>query len=166
VSQRLASDAFEYYVGLGAARSYQSVAAHYGVSKQTVTTHATRDKWQERLAAIEAKARESGEKRAIETLEELNERSLKMWMAVEKRALEALRNYPMASAMDAVRSLDIAGRNVRLIRGEPTERTENVETIVRREYERWMRPVGGDTGAAQAQDGGDEPEADDAAASV
>jgi hypothetical protein len=141
MSHRLPGEAFQHYLSLGAQRSYQAVADHFGVSKQAVTARATRERWQQRLAEIEAKARESGERRAIETLEELNERSLKMWMAVEKRALEALRTFQMSSAMDAVRSLDIAGKNIRLIRGEPTERTENLETIVRREYERWMRPV-------------------------
>ena len=143
MSQRLSGEAFDYYVSLGAARSYQAVADHFSVSKQTVTSHATRDKWQERLARIEAKARESNEKRAIETLEELHERSLKMWMAVERRSLEALRNFPMSSAMDAVRSLDIAGRNIRLIRGEPTERTEtSIEAMIKREYQMCMRPEG------------------------
>jgi hypothetical protein len=141
MSQRLPSDAFSFYMSLGAGRSYQAVAQHFGVSKQTVTAHATRDKWQEQLATIEAKARAANEKRAIETLEEMNERRLKMWMAVEKRSLEALRNFPMASAMDAVRSLDIANKNIRLIRGEPTERSESsIEAIIKREYELCMRP--------------------------
>jgi hypothetical protein len=138
MSQRLPSDAFAFYLSLGTARSYQGVADHFGVSKQTVTAHATRDKWQEQLIAIEAKAREANEKRAIETLEELNEHHMKIWKAVEKRALEGLRNFPMATAMDSVRALDLATKNIRLIRGEPTERTENIEQIVKQQYERWI----------------------------
>ncbi len=44
-----------------------------------------------------------------------------------------------------MRALDLAIRQERLIRGEPSDRTAiSVEDVVRREYERWMVPGGGD----------------------
>jgi hypothetical protein len=46
---------------------------------------------------------------------------------------------PLASAMEAVRALDMTIGKERLVRGEATERGEvNVEDVIRREYDRWM----------------------------
>ena len=60
--------AASYYAGLGPARSYQSVAEHYGVRKQAVTKLAVRESWQQRLEDIERKARENVDQRAAESL--------------------------------------------------------------------------------------------------
>lgn len=152
MNRKLPPEAFDYYLSLGLARSYQAVAEKYGVSKVAVTNLATKEQWQERIARIEAKAREQGEKKAIETREEMNERFLRVWQVVERRALEGLRNFTFDSAIDAARALDLATKNARLIRGEPTERTESVEQIIRREYERWLKPV--DDDGEQRGDGG------------
>jgi hypothetical protein len=54
---RLSKEAFEYYVGLGADRSYQAVARHYGTSKRSVATLAKKERWQERLEALVAAVR-------------------------------------------------------------------------------------------------------------
>ncbi len=145
MSGRLPPDAFDFYLSLGSERSYQTVADKYGVSKQSVTKLATREKWQQRIAAIEAKARANTDARAVETLEEINERCMKMWKLVEARAIEAVRDHPLASGAEGFKALDYAHKNMRLIRGEPTDRTENIEHVIRREYERWMRPVEADS---------------------
>ena len=47
MSGRIPPDALEYYVSLGADRSYEKVADHYGVSKRAVTKLAVRQRWQE-----------------------------------------------------------------------------------------------------------------------
>lgn len=54
---RLPPEAFEFYVGLGAQRSYQAVAKHYGVSKRSVSKLATKERWQERFESIVAAVR-------------------------------------------------------------------------------------------------------------
>ena len=144
MSGKIPPDALEYYLALGSDRSYQKVADHYGVSKRAVTKHAARDRWQDKLIEFERKAREGAEKRALESLEGMNLRHLKSLKIIQGKALEALRSMPLATAMEAVRALEMAIRQERLIRGEPSERTAvSVEEVIRREYERWMTPEEG-----------------------
>ena len=134
--------AFEFYVGLGPDRSYQRVADEFGVSKRAVTKLAARERWQQRVAELERQAREGAEKKALESLEGMNLRHLKSLKVVQGKALEALRTMPLSTAMEAVRALDMAIRQERLIRGEPSDRTAiSVEEVIRREYERWMLPA-------------------------
>jgi len=137
--KKLPPDAFSFYVGLGPERSYQAVAKHYGVSKQSVTKLAVREDWQKRIESIEHKAQQGVDQRATETLELMNERHLKTLQVIQRKALEALRASPIESAMDAVRALEIGIRQERLVRGEPSERTAvGVEEVIRREYDRWL----------------------------
>ena len=141
MSGRIPPDALEYYLALGPDRSYQKVADHFGVSKRAVTKLAARERWQEKVVELERKARESAEKKALESREGMNLRHLKSLKIVQGKALEALRSMPLTTAMEAVRALDMAIRQERLIRGEPSDRTAiSVEEVIRREYERWMLP--------------------------
>ncbi len=141
MSGKIPPDALEFYLALGSDRSYQKVADHYGVSKRAVTKLATRVGWQSKVIELERKAREGAEKRALESLEGMNLRHLKSLKIIQGKALEALRSMPLATAMEAVRALEMAIRQERLIRGEPSDRTAiSVEEVVRREYERWMVP--------------------------
>lgn len=138
---RIPPDALEYYVSLGPERSYQKVADRYGVSKRAVTKHAVRARWQEKVLELERKAHESVAKKALESLEAMNLRHMKSLKVIQGKALEALRAMPLATAMEAVRAIDIAIRQERLIRGEPSDRTAiSVEEVIRREYERWVVP--------------------------
>jgi len=144
---RIPPDAFEYYVSLGTGRSYDAVARRFGVSKRAITKRAATDRWRERLAQIEATARERTEEKLAETLEAVNGRHLKTLRVIQAKALQALQSMALDSAMDAVRALDLAIRNERVILGEPGERTAvSVEDVIRREYERWMTPAGAATG--------------------
>jgi hypothetical protein len=141
VANKIPPDAFHYYLGLGPERSYQSVANRYAVSKRAVTKLATRDRWQDRVVELERKAREGAEQKALESLEAMNLRHMRSLKVVQGKALEALRSMPLATAMEAVRSLDMAIRQERLIRGEPSDRTAiSVEDVIKREYQRWMLP--------------------------
>jgi len=130
---------FTFYAGLGLERSYAAVAQQFGVSKRAVVKRAQQERWQERVAELDAKARRLTEQRLEESLQAMDERHLKAARAVQGKALEALRGVPLDSAMNAVRALDLAIKQERLIRGEPSERTAvNVEEVIKREYERWM----------------------------
>ncbi len=141
MSGRIPPEAFQFYLGLGPDRSYQRVADQFGVSKRAVTKLATRERWQERVEELERKAREGAEQKALESLEAMNLRHLKSLKVVQGKALEALRSMPLATAMEAVRALDMSIRQERLIRGEPSDRTAiSVEEVIKREYERWMIP--------------------------
>jgi len=139
VSGRLPPTAVEFYASLGADRSYQAVADHFGVSKRAVVYRATRENWQAQVAEIEAKAKQTAQQRAMESLEEMNVRHLKSLRVVQAKALETLRTMPLSSAMDAVRALDLGLKGERLVRGEPSDRSAvSVEDAIRREYSRWM----------------------------
>lgn len=141
MANRIPPDAFHFYLGLGPVRSYQAVGDRYGVSKRAVTKLATRERWQDRVVELERKAREGAEQKALESLEAMNLRHLRSLKVVQGKALEALRSMPLSTAMEAVRSLDMAIRQERLIRGEPSDRTAiSVEEVIKREYQRWMLP--------------------------
>jgi len=118
---KLGPDAFACYV---TTRSYEAVAKKFGVSKRTVVRSAKRGDWQRRLEAVEKEARERVEKKLVETIEAMDTRHLKSLRVIQGKSLEALRAMPIDSAMDAVRALDLAIRQERVIRGEPGERTD------------------------------------------
>ena len=155
MNRKLPAEAFSFYVGLGAERSYQLVAEHYGVVKQTVVATAARESWQEKLAEMERAQRAAAEQRARETLDEMNERHLRILQVVQKKALEALRTMPLGTAMEAVRALDLAVRQERVIRGEPSDRTAvTVEELIKREHARWMGTGDADGDGDDASGGG------------
>lgn len=144
-ARKIPMDAFEFYFALGHGRSYQAVAEKYGSSKTAVANSARREDWEARIAERERKAREKLEEKATETLADLNGRHLKMLRTVQGKALEALRSMSLDRAIDAVRALDIAIRNERLVLGEPTERhATDIEALIKREHERWLSHPSGD----------------------
>lgn len=138
MKRKLPSDAFTFYVSLGPERSYGAVAKHFHVDKRTVLRHASAQKWQAQLAEIEKKAQAKTQERLVSTLDEMNDRHLKVLRAVLGKALEALRATPLRSASDAVRAIDICVRHERVILGEPSDRNAvDIESISRAEYARW-----------------------------
>jgi hypothetical protein len=144
---RLPEDAFQQYVNLGPARSYDALAKRLRVAKRSITRLAAREKWQERLTKIESHARERLDEKMVETMEAVNARHLKIFRAVLTKGLQALQAMPLLSAEAAVRAIEMAVRGERLVLGEPTDRNAvSVEEVIKREYENWMRPVAADNG--------------------
>lgn len=149
MAQRLPGDAFAFYAGLGPTRSYQAVAAKFGVSKRSVTRRAAEENWPQRILELEQKARQGAEQKVQESLEEMNVRHLKILRAIQTKALQALQQFSIASAMEAVRSLELSIRQERVARGEPGGGDDvNVEVVIRREHERWLKLVGADVDAS------------------
>jgi len=143
VSQKIPDGAFEYYVGLGSPRSYQAVAERYKTSKRTVVRHAAREKWPERLEAIQQEARDELDKRLAGALAEMNERHMKILRAVASRAVAALKEHPLSTGMEGVRAAELAIKLERLLAGESSERsTVSIEEVTRRELDRWLLPAG------------------------
>jgi hypothetical protein len=139
MSRKIPQDAFSYYVALGHERSYQKVADHFGTDKRSITRHAVKERWSERLAEVERKAREESEDDAVVILREMNARHLKIAKALQGKALEALRSLPIDRAGDVIRALEIGVKQERLIHGEPSERSElSVEEVTKREMQRWL----------------------------
>lgn len=147
MARKIPEDAFDYYVSLGASRSHQAVADRYAVSKRAVTKLATKERWRERVHALEREARRAADERALETLEAMNTRHLKALKIVQGKALEALKSTSLSSAMEAVRALDISIKQERVIRGEPGDRAAvSVEEVIKSEYAKWMTTGDDDEG--------------------
>jgi hypothetical protein len=175
MNRKIPPEAVTYYYGLGPGRSYEKVAAHYGVSKRAVVDLAKRENWQAAVEELDRKARERAEQKVLETNDEMNERQLKVFRYIQSRAIETLKALPLETAVEAVKAYTTAAEKERLIRGEPTDRTAiNLEEIVKSEYRRLMRPdngedewadlLGGDAGSAppkpEGEATGDEGTAD------
>ncbi len=143
MNRKIPPDAFEFYHSLGPGRSYQAVADEYGVTKRAVTDFAKRERWSQRLEAIEREARERSDKKIAETLEEIRGRHLKTLRAMNARALSALQQFPLNSGMEAMRAAEMVIKLERLIAGEPSERTEvGIEEITRLEVARFLEVAG------------------------
>lgn len=150
MTRRLPVDAFDFYYALGPARSYQSVAAHFAVSKRTVTSLAVHEGWQQKVVDLERRARERSDTKIAETIEAMQTRHIKTLQAVLGRALEALRAMPLTSAMEAVRAIEMVLRQERLIRGDGGGKSfEEIEARVRGELNMVM--------VAPGEDDDDEP---------
>ena len=124
MTKRLPHDAFSFYVSLGPERSYAQVATKYGVTKRAVTSKAGKERWQQRAAEMEERARKAAEEKQQETLEEMHVRHLKLLRVMQTKALETLRNKPLSKAMDAVRALEVCIREERITRGGTDEQIE------------------------------------------
>ena len=141
MKRKIPYDAFEQYVALGPGRSYEALRKQFGVNKRSIVKVATKDKWQERLAAIERQAQVKMDARAAETLEAMKARHLKTLSAVLGRALEALKSMPLDSSMDAIRAIDMVLKQERLIRGADSEDAagRTIEEVTRRELHDFLR---------------------------
>lgn len=117
MATKLPSDAFERYLALGSSRSYRELADRLGVSKRAITSVARRERWTERIGAIELEAQKASDRKAVETLEVVNERHLRVYRSLQAKALEGLRSLNMSKASDIVRALEISVRGEREIRG-------------------------------------------------
>ena len=159
MAKKLGPDTFDYYVSLGNDRSYQAVADKNGVSKRAVTSLAKKEHWQARIRQQEEAARQRADQKYAETLDAMKERHLKSVRAIQGKALQALRENSLESAMEAVRALDMGIKQERLIRGEPTDRTAlSIEQIIRSENEKWMREHDQDNTKPQEETDDDQTE--------
>ncbi len=121
--RKLGEDAFQYYVSLGAGRTYQAVAARFSVAKCTVVAAAKRENWPERLAKIEREAQANADLKLQETVEATKLRHAKMLRAMAARAAKGLQDYPLNSGMEAIKAAEIVIKLERILMGEPSERT-------------------------------------------
>ncbi len=121
--RRIPDDAFQRYVDMGDERSYERLAESCGVTKRAVARLAKRDRWAERLAEHERTQREAADQRASESLAAMTARQLRILRSIEGKALAALRESGIASALDAVKAIELSFRQERLLAGhEQTER--------------------------------------------
>ena len=134
---KIPDDAFETYVAMGPGRSYQALADKLKVDKRSVVRHAAREKWTERLAKIQDKARAETDKKLVADLQAVRERQLQQARFLQGQALKALKDLPPERALKAAASaLSVAWRQEMLILGEPTDRqATSVEEVTKRELD-------------------------------
>ncbi len=156
MSNRIPPDAFEHYVSLGPERTHAKIAEEYDVSVRAVSKCASRENWTERLEKIDRDSRERTDKRLGETLDDIRVRHLKTLRVMNARAVEALKQYPLSSAMEAMKAAEVVIKLERLIIGEPTERNAmSVEEVTREEIRSLLVVVGDDEGHDESEDDGE-----------
>ena len=74
---RIPANAYDEYLAMGADRSYRALAEQYGVSKVAVYKRAKKDGWQQRIAELDAKAREQAEEEAVDEIQAIRDQQLK-----------------------------------------------------------------------------------------
>jgi len=139
MTQRIPENAFDFYVSLGPTRTYEAVAAHFGVSRPGVSKKATKERWSERLDKIELEVQERIDERLVGEMEDMRLRHMKTVRAMMGRALKGLQQFPLTNGMEAIRAAEMTIKLERLIVGEASERTEvSVEQVIKGEMERWL----------------------------
>ena len=114
-------EAFAYYVSLGQNRSHAAVAKAFGVGIDAVHKVSAKQRWSARLKALEEAAAEQIEAELVESMASMQRRHLQTLRVVHTRAVEALRDYPLRSAMEAVRALEVTIKLERAILGLDAE---------------------------------------------
>ena len=120
---KIPPDAFAFYLGLGLSRTYQAVAERYSVSKRAIATRAKKEKWQERLSEEELAVRKRAEKKAVDSIETVNEQHLKVMRYIQGKSIEALKTMQIENAMDAVKAYALALDKERQLRGGTGDQT-------------------------------------------
>lgn len=133
---KIPDDAFDFYVALGPARSYQAVSDRYGVTKRAIVKHATKERWADRLASIQETARAESDKELAKEVGEMHERHRRILKAMAVRALSGLKDLPLRNGMEAVRAAELVIRMERIVFGEPEAPGEDsLEAITKREIQ-------------------------------
>ena len=142
MNKKIPPDAFLQYYALGPQRTYAAIAERLGVSKRAVALAAQRENWQSQIIDLERNAREKSVRQAQETLEEINERHLKVLRYILGRAVDALTQAPPPRFGEASRAVLSAIEKERAILWGESERADtSVEELIRREYALCMRVV-------------------------
>lgn len=137
--RKIPPEAFEDYMSLGLGRSYTILAKKYGVTKRAITYRAAEEHWQERIDRIEEEVRREAERKLIDELSELRATHIRTLRLLTVRAIEALKEHKLTSAMEGAKVAEIAIRLERMMLGETTdERGGSVERVTREEIDRLL----------------------------
>ena len=116
---KLPPDAFGYFASLGPVRTHKLVGDHYGVAVRTVQRTAEREDWAKRIEAIEIEARKTVDAKIAGEMAEVHLRHRKLLTAMAARAAVALKELPLATGMDGVKTATLVIKLERLLAGEP-----------------------------------------------
>lgn len=125
-------EAFDAYWQLGKERTIEALRKALilrdgkAPSLRTLYEWSRAYQWQRRLENLERKARESDDQARITQVKEMTERHLKLALLLQQRATESLARMDADAfpAEAAIRAISESIRLERLLRGEPTQRTD------------------------------------------
>ena len=130
---------FALYVELGPERSLDLLRIRCGevgvrISSSTLEKYSSQYRWQERLAAIETRARASTDQRLAETIAEMNRRQALLGQAMQTAGALAVtrinENEEIVDPTDAARLIEGGSRLQRLASGEATSRSEVINNTL------------------------------------
>ena len=128
--------AFRIWAAMGPSRSYSAVATELGVADSTVLRVARRRCWDERLAALERPAKESGDEALRQVVQEMNERHVAVARKLVEKGAAALCFLEPSSVAEALRLVETGAKLERQALGEPDSKKQvTVETILRERFE-------------------------------
>jgi uncharacterized protein YdaU (DUF1376 family) len=117
------------------------------VTKRAVAFCADREDWQKRIREEESKHREKAEKQAAESNKTVRQGQLKVLRFIQGKAIEALKDMSITSAVDAAKVYTLALDKERQLLGDSGDENPSVvEQITRDEVRNLLttRPVGAD----------------------
>ncbi len=87
------------------------------MTKHAVARLASQERWAERLVEHERTQREAADQRAVESLSEMTARQLRILRSIQGKAIAALKEGGITSALDAVKAIELTFRQERLLAG-------------------------------------------------
>lgn len=98
--KKLPDVAFATYVRMGESRSHRRIALEFGVTKRAVTKRARRERWAERLRAIEAASRAEEDREHARAIAESLVMLRRALIDFVPRFLESLEKRPCRTASE------------------------------------------------------------------
>jgi len=125
--------AFDHYWTLGADRSIEKLHLELrqvgrGVGLRTLYDWSSRFHWQDRLTDLERNAREAEDRQRITAIREMAARQAREALLLQQKGAEWLTSLTtdQVTADAAIRAIVEGARLERLVRGEATERTDDL----------------------------------------
>lgn len=138
-SERRSAEAFTYFCSLGGSRTYAKVAEQYGVSDRTVEKWGADGNWQRRAREWDKIQIEQERELLAEEVRKVAKEQLSMAKFIRHKAFHDLKTLDFEDANGAVKAIEMAMKQERLILGEPSERAEvSVKEEIQQAYDRWL----------------------------
>ncbi len=132
-------EAFDVYWRLGGERTLrrlreQLAAAGRAPALRTLAEGSRKYHWQHRLADLERQARAADDDARIRAIREMADRQAKQALLLQQKGTEWLTKFTREEATPeaAIRAVVEGAKLERLVRGEPTERTDQTSAIDQR----------------------------------
>ena len=120
-------EAFEYYYGMGAERSYDAVATKFGISKSTIFNWAKAHDWQERIEQRDIENARKLAKKTDDSIVNSKARYRKLIKVLIAKAVGKINRDELAAM--SIKDIKMLINTDMLLMGEATERSETKEYV-------------------------------------